>query len=91
MSDVIKLMDLKHMEISPKSVKIWIGELIKQSRPQYHLPELFIEAFNENKSICVINTLMQYILKTKDKRSDSKLFIITQKSFSAATKSNIAR
>ena len=87
----LSLMDLTNMEISPNSVKIRIGELIKQSMPQYHLPELFIEAFNENKSICVIDTLMQYILKTKDKRMDTKLFIITQKPFSTATKSTIAR
>ena len=38
----------------------------------------------------VLNTLNQYIHTTKDIRSDSRLFIITQKPFSAATESTIA-
>ena len=39
----------------------------------------------------VFNTLNQYIRTTKEIRSDSSLFIITQKPSSAATKSTIAR
>ena len=61
-------------------VKIKIGDLLKQSKPQKHLAELFIEALNSNPAVCVIKTLRAYLMKNKNLRTNSSLFI-TQKTY----------
>lgn len=71
-------------------IKIRIGDLLKQSKPNKHLAEMYIEAYKHNQSICVVEVLKTYLNKTIDKRMDPKLFIITQKPYTAASKSTIA-
>ena len=86
----LKLMNLKNIEINKNYVKIRIGDLLKQSKPQKHLNEIYIEAFDQNEAICVVKVLNKYIEVTQDIRTDSSLFIITQKPHLAASKSTIA-
>ena len=86
----LKAIDLQNMDINEDYIKIRIGELLKQSKPNKHLEEIYIEAYRQNQAICVVNVLNQYIKKTEKLRNDSSLFIITQKPFSAASKSTIA-
>ena len=86
----LKAMNLRNIEVTKSFVKIRIGELLKQSKPQKHLAELFIEAFDSYPAICVVRALRAYLMKTKNLRTDSSLFIITQKPYSAASKSTIA-
>ena len=86
----LKALDIRNMEVTKKFVKIRIGELMKQSKPQKHLAEMFIEAFAPNPNICVVKTLRCYLKRTANLRKDSSLLIITQKPFSAASKSTIA-
>ena len=84
-------MNLRNMDLNRGNhVKIRIGELLKQSKPQHHLEELYIEAFKNNPSICVVNALNCYIQKTSSLRKNSNLFIITQKPYTPASKSTIA-
>ena len=86
----LKSMNITNMEVNSNYVKIRIGEILKQTKPQHHLEEIYIEAFNQNSSICVVKALQYYIQKTKSIRKDSDLFIISQKPHSAASKSTIA-
>ena len=87
----LKAIDIRNMEINSEYVKIRIGDLLKQSNPKNHLAEIFIEAFRANPSICVVETLRDYISRTSSIRSDSQLFIITQKPYSGASKDTIAK
>ena len=86
----LKAMDIRNIEVNKSYIKIRIGDLLKQSKPQKHLAELFIEAFDSNPAICVVKALRTYLKRTKDLRTDSSLFIITQKPYTAASKSTIA-
>ena len=86
----LKLMNLKNIEINKNYVKIRIGDLLRQSKPQKHLNEFYIEAFDQNEAICVVKVLNKYIEVTQNIRTDSSLFINTQKPHSAAPKSMIA-
>ena len=87
----LSVMDIENMEITQEYVKIRIGELLKQSKPNKHLAEIFIETFNQNPAICIVTALTFYIKKTENLRTNSRLFIITQKPYSAASKATIAR
>ena len=87
----LKAIDIRNMEINSEYVKIRIGDLLKQSNPKNHLAEIFIGVFRANPSICVVETLRDYISRTSSIRSDSQLFIITQKPYSGASKDTIAK
>ena len=80
----IKAMNITNMEINSNYVKIRVGEILKQTKPQHHLEVIYIEAFNQNSSICVVKALQYYIQKTKNIHKDFNLFIITQKPHSVA-------
>ena len=86
----LKLMNLQNIEINKNYVKIRIGDLLKRSKPNRHLNEIYIESFKQNEAICVVKVLNKYIEITQNIRTDSCLFIITQKPYSAASKSTIA-
>lgn len=86
----LQLMNLTNMEVNKDYVKIRIGDLLKQSKPDNHLHEIYIEAFKRNEAICVVKALNRYIEVTRNIRMHSSLFLITQKPYSAASKSTIA-
>ena len=86
----LKALNIRNIELNCDYMKIRVGELLKQSRPQKHLSEIYIEKFKENPNICVLNVLNIYLKKTEQLRFGSDLFIITQKPYSAATKATIA-
>lgn len=86
----LSVMDLRNMEISNNHVKIRIGDMLKQTTPKNHLAEIFMESYIKPE-ICIVNTLNHYIRKTESIREDTKLFIITQKPHSGASKDTIAR
>ena len=85
---------IKDVELSDKFMKIRIFDLLKQSKPNKHLEEMYFEPFIKNPNICVIQCVKLYLAQTANLRrvSDSeRLFLITQKLFTEATKSTIAR
>ena len=82
--------DIRNMEICTKYVKIWFGDLLKQSRPDFHLQALYIESFPEDESLCVVKSLSVYLESTKLLRKDNVLFITTVKPYSAASRNTVA-
>ena len=81
---------LKNMEFGKNDVKIRIGDLLKQTKPNNHLAELYFEEYKQNDKICVVKVLKSYLQRTKDLRKSSNLFITSQKPHAAASKSTIA-
>ena len=81
---------LKNMEFGKNDVKIRIGDLLKQTKPNNHLAELYFEEYKLNDKICVVKVLKSYLQRTKDLRKLSNLFITSQKPHAAASKSTIA-
>ncbi|MCG7884355.1 MAG: tyrosine-type recombinase/integrase [Candidatus Thiodiazotropha taylori] len=86
--------NVKDIELCDSYMKIRIFQLLKQSKPNNHLEEMYFEPFRKNSNICVMKCMKLYIEKTQNKRKEGhseRLFIITQKPFTEATKSTIAR
>lgn len=81
------------VEITTKFMKVRIHELLKQSKPNRHLQEMYFEPFVTKPNICVIDCMKAYLAKTTELRcgNSGRLFIITQKPHSPATKSTISR
>ena len=82
------------IEISKEFMKVWTSKLLKQSKVNNHLREMYFEPFVKNSNICVIQCMKTYLAKTQELRkisSAENLFIITQKPYNSATKSTISR
>ena len=86
----ISLLNLNDLEIQENSVKIRIKQLLKQSKPGSHLPEIYIEKYVNDENLCVVKTLKEYIEKTKTLRKNDELLLTTQKPHNPASKSTIA-
>ena len=85
----LSLIDIDNIEFSSESLKIRIMDILKQSKPNRHVAELYIEAYPDAR-ICVLKTMAQYLENTKVFRKSSKLFLITQKPHNPASRSTIA-
>ena len=48
MCQTLKALNIRNIELNCDYMKIRVGELLKQSRPQKHLSEIYIENFKEN-------------------------------------------
>ena len=57
--------DLKIVMLSPDFIKIRIGDLLKQTKVGYHLTELYIEEYKQDKAVCVVEAFHAYVEKTK--------------------------
>ncbi|CAC5389879.1 unnamed protein product [Mytilus coruscus] len=57
-------LNIRNLELDTCSVKIRYGDLLKQTRPEYQLPEIFIEAFKPDFRIFVVHTLHEYLERT---------------------------
>ena len=86
----ISLHNLNDLEIQEISVKIRIQQLLKQSKPGTHLPEIYIEKYVNGENLCVVKTLKEYIEKTKTLRKNDELLLTTQKPRNPTSKSTIA-
>lgn len=86
------LMDLHNIELTTDYVKIRIGDLLKQSKVNRHLSEIYIEAYPINKALCVVDTFIHYVKSTEKLRGNiSKLFISVQKPHKEVCQSTISR
>ena len=72
--------DNKDIEICSKFMKVRITQLLKQSKPNNHLQEMYFEHFQKNPHVCVIQCMKIYLAITRELRTGSntdKLFLIT--------------
>ena len=83
--------DMRNIEFSSDYVKIRFGDLLKQSRPNYHLQELVFKAFHD-KRLCIVHLLKQYMNETKLLRNnETALFISFCRPHKKVTKDTIGR
>ena len=60
-----------------------MGDLLKSSRPGYHLAEIRLPAYPNNPALCVVQTYKAYVNRTKTLRGKTKnLFIRTVRPYS---------
>ena len=71
---------------------IRIGDLLKTSWPNFHVGQLDYPAFSEDKSICKVTFLEQYINKTRNHRGAyTKLFLSYIKPFTPVSMDTLSR
>lgn len=68
-------MDLKYRLQKESEWEFSLEIHVKTSWPGHQGRRIYLKAFPDNQKICIIRTLMAYILRTKDIRTSSKLFI----------------
>lgn len=89
----IFLMDLKDMTQRKNSYTFVISTKVKQSAPGRIQPVLKLCEFKENRKLCVVRTLTEYLARTRGLRKDdcSKLFITYIAPHRAATRDTVSR
>ena len=71
---------LKVQDVSFPSdfVEFRITDLMKQFRPGFHLNHIRLREYSEDRDLCVVHSLKNYLNSTQKLRSDDKLFISLQ-------------
>lgn len=86
------LIQINKIQQQTSKIEIPVPDRIKSSRPGGHQPLLSLSFLNERVKICVADTLLIYLTKTKDIRAKEKrLFITVKKSHQAASSQTLAR
>ena len=85
---------MSYIKVSQTGVAFTLADLTKTSRPGKHR-SLFYPALKQDKLLCPVNTLNEYLSHTRKNRlsggSQSRLFLTVVKPFKPAHKSTIAR
>ena len=87
-------LDLDHMRFGDINSKVFFGitDVLKTSRPGSHLSEISFDAYPPDSTLCVIKTLLHYLQVTSVLRGNvRKLFIISRRPYSAASRGTIGR
>ena len=85
-------MDIRNITINDAVVKFRFGDLLKQSRPGYHLKEIVVKAYLPDTRLCLVTILKEYLQRTSPHRKDiTRLFVTTIKPYHAASKQTISK
>lgn len=87
----LSLIKLSNVVKSAESVRIFIPDQLKTSRPGHVQPCLTFPVFNENFKLCVSSCLRSYILRTSCLRDTDSLFISFVKPHKAVTSQTLSR
>lgn len=88
----LHLLKVEDIVFSGAQVQVKFSELLKQSRPNYHLQPLLLEEFAACKELCVVSYLRIYISKTRVINAhSSRLFVSYKKPHKAVSRDTIAR
>jgi len=87
----LHLMDLQFIKLTQNSINIQLMELLKTSKPGKHLAPLLLYEFETDKRLCVVETMIEYIKRTKILRGkESKLFITTIKPYKPISRQTLS-
>ena len=87
----LHLIELPDIRFLNNCVYIGPSHVLKQTRPGKHLETLCFKKYDKNKKLCLVRVLSEYIKRTKELRSTTKLLISTIKPVGAASKSTVSR
>lgn len=75
-AQTLSLLNLRNMSIENGTVKFNITELTKTSKPGKVQPTVILSTYRPNTTMCVVRTLLEYILRTKPFRNqNTNLFL----------------
>lgn len=85
-------MDTRSIQELDDGFRIIINEKLKQTKPGKHLAPIKVIAYPDDKRICVVDYLKEYLTRTKPFRKEvTQLLISYAKPFKPVTKDTIAR
>ena len=88
----LHLIKLDNVSFTDDHVQIVFSDLLKTSRPNWHLEPIVFAKFDVCKSLCIFRYLRSYISKTKRIRgSENQLFVSYVKPHKPVVKTTIAR
>lgn len=88
----LQYLDLRNMDLTENIVKFSIGDKLKQSKPGRHIKELEFPAYPTEPNLCVVQTVKEYITRTKPLRDKITVLLVTfVKPHKVASKNTISR
>ncbi|MEW8548281.1 MAG: tyrosine-type recombinase/integrase, partial [Candidatus Thiodiazotropha sp.] len=88
----IHLLKLSDICINDTGIEIQFSNILKHTKPGRHQGPIMLKAFVENRSICIVSCLREYIKRTEALRgTENRLFITTQPPFKAVARATISR
>jgi len=80
------------LKFSDSKCVIVFNALMKQSRPGVHLKPIELLPFSQNRKLCVVSHLKEYVKVTEDlRRNNKRLFLTLLKPYNSVSKDTIAR
>ena len=90
-SQTLHAMNLDYSDIGITSASFNIRELLKHNTPKNNYNEITLPSYPNNKRLCVVTYLKQYIKRTKPFRKSQKLFLSYQAPHHPVSKDTISR
>lgn len=91
-SQTIHLMDMNFVDKVMGDYVFLLNEHVKQSRPGYKEPNVYIKAFPPDRRICVLTVFKEYISRTKCfRKKHGKLLLSYKKPHEPVSRDTIAR
>ena len=75
----IHLLRVENVQFYAENVVVMTSQLLKQSRPGYHLTPIELKPFGQNPKLCTVKTFQEYLEHTKNLRMSNELLISTIK------------
>ncbi|EDO43457.1 predicted protein [Nematostella vectensis] len=69
--------DISTMDLTDKHCIFYIQELLKSSRPSKHFRRLELKAYENDKRLCVVTIIKEYVERTKLLRGNDSSFLIS--------------
>ncbi len=85
----LHLLDIRNIRCTPNVLKITYGDLLKQTRPGAHLPELSLRAYAPDRRLCIVTVYSEYVRRTTCLRQTSRLFLSSLKPHGPASRDTL--
>lgn len=90
-TQTLHLIDVRNIQLTNDKVIIYIGDLLKHSKPGKHCPPIELKAFTQDHTLCIVTTLKEYMSRTSSLRGQgTQLFISTLPPHQCVTKQTIS-
>ena len=73
----VHLFDINHIQAFGDMYRITVMDKLKQSKPGKHLEPIELLAFKEDKKLCVVEHLTEYLSRTKPLRKEHSQLLLT--------------
>ena len=87
----LEAFNINHCHFDSTCATFSINKLLKHNSAKHKDNHIIIPYFTDNKKICPVSCLKQYIKRTKRERNSSQLFISLQAPYNKVSKSTISR